>query len=307
MAHNHSHDHSHDHSHQINVSNLNRAFYIGIGLNLAFVIIEAGYGWIYNSLSLLSDAGHNLSDVMSLVLSLIAFKLLKRKPTTTYTYGYRRATILASLANAILLIFAVGFIIYEAIGRFINPQPLEGGIVSIVAFVGIFINGFTAWLFLKDKDKDLNIKGAYLHMVADALVSLAVVIGGVIIIYTDWFWLDSLMSILIAIVILVGTWSLLTQSLKLSLDGVPENVNPKEVKEKILKIDGVLDFQHVHIWALSTTENALTAHVQLSENLTLSEIEKVKGVIKHELEHLHIKHSTIETYFGEKSFENEDY
>lgn len=302
-----AHNHSHDHSHQINVSNLNRAFYIGIGLNLAFVIIEAGYGWIYNSLSLLSDAGHNLSDVMSLVLSLIAFKLLKRKPTTTYTYGYRRATILASLANAILLIFAVGFIIYEAIGRFINPQPLEGGIVSIVAFVGIFINGFTAWLFLKDKDKDLNIKGAYLHMVADALVSLAVVIGGVIIIYTDWFWLDSLMSILIAIVILVGTWSLLTQSLKLSLDGVPENVNPKEVKEKILKIDGVLDFQHIHIWALSTTENALTAHVQLSENLTLSEIEKVKGVIKHELEHLHIKHSTIETYFGEKSFENEDY
>ncbi|MCZ2084107.1 MAG: cation diffusion facilitator family transporter [Flavobacteriales bacterium] len=300
-----AHNHSHDHSHQINVSNLNRAFYIGIGLNLAFVIIEAGYGWMYNSLSLLSDAGHNLSDVMSLVLSLIAFKLLKRKPTSTYTYGYRRATILASLANAILLIFAVGFIIYEAIGRFINPQPLEGGVVSIVAFVGIFINGFTAWLFLKEKDKDLNIKGAYLHMVADALVSLAVVIGGVIIIYTNWFWLDSLMSILIAIVILVGTWSLLTQSLKLSLDGVPENVNPKEVKEKILKINGVEDFQHVHIWALSTTENALTAHVQISEKLTVSEIEKVKEIIKHELEHLQIQHSTIETYFGQKQFEED--
>lgn len=300
-----AHNHSHDHSHQINVSNLNRAFYIGIGLNLGFVIIEAGYGWMYNSLSLLSDAGHNLSDVMSLVLSLIAFKLLKRKPTSTYTYGYRRATILASLANAILLIFAVGFIIYEAIGRFINPQPLEGGVVSIVAFVGIFINGFTAWLFLKEKDKDLNIKGAYLHMAADALVSLAVVIGGVIIIYTNWFWLDSLMSILIAIVILVGTWSLLTQSLKLSLDGVPENVNPKEVKEKILKINGVEDFQHVHIWALSTTENALTAHVQISEKLNVSEIEKVKEIIKHELEHLQIQHSTIETYFGQKQFEED--
>lgn len=300
-----AHNHSHDQSHQINVSNLNRAFYIGIGLNLAFVIIEAGYGWMYNSLSLLSDAGHNLSDVMSLVLSLIAFKLLKRKPTSTYTYGYRRATILASLANAILLIFAVGFIIYEAIGRFINPQPLEGGVVSIVAFVGIFINGFTAWLFLKEKDKDLNIKGAYLHMAADALVSLAVVIGGVIIIYTNWFWLDSLMSILIAIVILVGTWSLLTQSLKLSLDGVPENVNPKEVKEKILKINGVEDFQHVHIWALSTTENALTAHVQISEKLNVSEIEEVKEIIKHELEHLQIQHSTIETYFGQKHFEED--
>ena len=302
-----AHNHSHDHSHQINVSNLNRAFYIGIGLNLAFVIIEAFYGWIYNSLSLLSDAGHNLSDVMSLILSLIAFKLLKRKPTSTYTYGFRRATILASLANAILLIFAVGFIIYEAVGRFLDPQPLEGGVVSVVAFVGIFINGFTAWLFLKDKDKDLNVKGAYLHMVADALVSLAVVIGGVIIIYTNWFWIDSLLSILIAVVILVGTWSLLTQSLKLSLDGVPDNVNPDQVKEEILKINGVEDFQHVHIWHLSTPENALTAHVQISENLTIPEIENVKEKIKHELEHLQIQHSTIETYFGEKIFDKEDY
>lgn len=300
-----AHDHSHDHSHQINVSNLNRAFYIGIGLNLAFVIIEAGYGWFYNSLSLLSDAGHNLSDVMSLILSLIAFKLLKRKPTSTYTYGYRKATILASLTNAILLIFAVGFIIYEAIGRFLEPQPLEGGVVSIVAFVGIFINGFTAYLFLKDKDKDLNVKGAYLHMLADALVSVAVVIAGVIIIYTNWFWVDSLMSIIIALIILVGTWSLLTQSLKLSLDGVPENVNPEEVKEKILKIEGVEDFQHIHIWALSTTENALTAHIQISENLNVSEIEKVKEKVKHELEHLQIKHSTIETYFGQKYFEQD--
>lgn len=302
-----AHDHSHDHSHQINVSNLNRAFYIGIGLNLVFVIIEAGYGWIYNSLSLLSDAGHNFSDVMSLVLSLIAFKLLKRKPTSTYTYGFRKATILSSLTNAILLIFAVGFIIYEAIGRFLNPQPVEGGVVSIVAFVGIFINGFTAWLFLKDKEKDLNVKGAYLHMLADMLVSLAVVIGGIIIIYTDWYWLDALLSIIIGIVILVGTWSLLTQSLKLSLDGVPQNVNPEKVKEEILKINGVVDFQHVHIWALSTTENALTAHVRISENLTISEIENLKDTIKHELEHLQIKHSTIETYFGEKFFDKDDY
>ncbi|QOW09346.1 cation transporter [Kaistella flava (ex Peng et al. 2021)] len=302
-----AHDHSHDHSHQINVSNLNRAFYIAIGLNLVFVIIEAGYGWIYNSLSLLSDAGHNLSDVMSLVLSLIAFKLLKRKPTSTYTYGFRRATILASLTNAILLIFAVGFIIYEAIERFLNPQPVEGGVVSIVAFVGIFVNGITAWLFLKDKEKDLNVKGAYLHMVADMLVSLAVVISGVIIIYTDWFWLDALLSIIIGVVILIGTWSLLTQSLKLSLDGVPENVNPEKVKEEILKINGVVDFQHVHIWALSTTENALTAHVRISESLTITEIEDLKNTIKHKLEHLQIKHSTIETYFGEKSFDKEDY
>lgn len=300
-----AHNHSHDHSHQMNVTNLNRAFYIGIGLNLVFVIVEAGYGWMYNSLSLLSDAGHNLSDVMSLVLSLIAFKLVKRKPTSTYTYGFRRATILASLINAVLLIFAVGFIIYEAVGRFMNPQPLEGGVVSVVAFVGIFVNGITAWLFLKDKEKDLNVKGAYLHMVADALVSLAVVIGGIIIIYTNWFWLDALLSILIGIVILAGTWSLLTQSLKLSLDGVPENINPEKVKEEILKIEGVIDFQHVHIWALSTTENALTAHLQISENLSIPEIENLKATVKHELEHLQIKHSTIETYFGEKHFEED--
>ncbi|MGA9211907.1 cation diffusion facilitator family transporter [Kaistella sp.] len=302
-----AHNHSHDHSYEINVSNLNRAFYIGIGLNLGFVIVEAGYGWIYDSLSLLSDAGHNLSDVMSLALSLIAFKLLKRKPTSTYTYGFRRATILASLVNAILLILAVGFIIYEAFGRFQNPQPLEGGVVSIVAFVGIFVNGITAWLFLKDKEKDLNVKGAYLHMIADALISFAVVIGGIIIIYTHWFWLDALLSILIGIVVLVGTWSLLTQSLKLSLDGVPENINPEKVKEEILKINGVIDFQHVHIWALSTTENALTAHIRISENLSIPEIENLKETIKHELAHLQIKHSTIETYFGEKHFDQETF
>lgn len=301
----HQHPHSHDHSSTIDVGNLNRAFYIGIGLNLAFVLLEALYGWMYSSLSLLSDAGHNLSDVMSLILSLIAFKLLKRKPTSHYTYGFRRATILASLANAVLLIFAVGFIIYEAFGRLLHPQHLEGGVVSAVALVGIFINGFTAWLFLKDKEKDLNVKGAYLHMVADALVSLAVVIGGLIIVYTNWLWLDSLLSILIAIVVLAGTWSLLTQSLKLSLDGVPNNINPQKVKEEILKINGVLDFQHVHIWALSTTENALTAHVRISENLNLSEIEELKETIKHELQHLHIQHSTLETYFEDKQFGEE--
>ncbi len=298
-------EHSHNHSHGINVESLNRAFYMGIGLNLVFVFIEAIYGWMYNSLSLLSDAGHNLSDVASLILSLIAFKLLKRKATEDFTYGYRRATILASLTNAILLIFAVGFIIYEAIGRFFNPQPLEGGVMAIVACVGILVNGFTAYLFLKDKEKDLNVKGAYLHMFADALVSLGVVIGGVIIIFTDWYWLDALLSVIIGIVILAGTWSLLTKSLKLSLDGVPENVDPKKVKEEILKIPGVEDFQHLHIWALSTTENALTAHVRVDENLSLPETEILKNKIKHELEHLFIQHSTLEIYFGEKDFDAE--
>ena len=297
------HSHSHDHSHEINIDSMNKAFYIGIGLNMIFVLVEAGYGWIYNSLSLLSDAGHNLSDVASLILSLIAFKLLKKKADEKYTYGYRRATILASLVNAILLFFAVGFIIYEATQRIFHPQPLEGGVMAIIAFVGIFINGFTAWLFMKDKEKDLNIKGAYLHMFADALVSLGVVIGGVIIIYTHWYWLDAAISIAIGIIILLSTWSLLTKSLKLSLDGVPENVNPQKVKAEILKVSGVKDFQHVHIWALSTTENALTAHVFVENSLELEKMEDLKNNIKHILKHHNIQHSTLEIEFSSKKFE----
>lgn len=299
------HQHSHVHQHTSNLDKLNRAFYIGIGLNLVFVFIETLFGLQYNSLALLSDAGHNISDVASLVLSLIAFKLLKKKATTNFTYGYRRATILASLLNAILLIFAVGFIIYEAIGRFLNPYILDGGIVAIVAFIGIFINGITAWLFMKDQKHDLNVRGAYLHMLADALVSVAVLFGGIIMLFTQWYWIDALLSIIIGIVILIGTWSLLTKSLKLSLDGVPENVNPENIRKEILKFNDVKDFQHIHIWALSTTENAMTAHLQVSEDLNFKEIEILKEKVKHDLEHHNIHHVTIEIYFGSKNFGEE--
>lgn len=299
------HQHHHDHSHQINMEKLNRAFYIGIVLNMAFVIIEAICGWTFDSLALLSDAGHNLSDVASLALSLIAFKLLRRKATSEYTYGFRRATILASLLNAILLIAAVAFIIYEAVGRFLHPQVLDGKMVAVVAVVGIFVNGITAWLFMKDQKVDLNVKGAYLHMVADALVSVGVVLGGILIIFTGWYWIDAVLSIIIGLVILIGTWSLLTQSLHLSLDGVPHNVNPEKVREEVLKIDGVEDFQHVHIWALSTTENALTAHLRVRENTSIPEIEKLKDIVKHELLHLNIHHSTLEVYFHDKDFGEE--
>ncbi len=300
------HHHHHEHNHaELNMEKLNKAFYIGIVLNLAFVIIEGFFGIYSDSLSLLSDAGHNLSDVASLVLSLIAFKLLRKKATKQYTYGFRRATILASLINAIILIMAVAFIIYEAVGRFLHPEPLEGKTVAIVAFIGIFINGITAWLFMKDQKTDLNVKGAYLHMVADALVSVGVVLGGLIIMYTDWYWVDAVLSVIIGIVILIGTWGLLTQSLKLSLDGVPENIDPEKVNSEILKINGVEDFQHVHIWALSTTENALTAHLRVHESLTIPEIEKLKDKVKHELIHLNIQHSTLEVYFGDKDFGDE--
>lgn len=230
----HSHDHSHSHVPQmdLNSKKIRNAFYIGIFLNVVFVVIEAIVGWRQNSLALLSDAGHNLSDVVSLVLSLIAFKLMYSKATQSYTYGYKKVTVLVALFNALLLFAAVGGIIYEAIFRFYNPQPLQGKTMAIVAFVGIIINSLTAYFFMKDKDADLNVKGAYLHMAADALVSLGVVIAGVVIIFTNWFWLDAVMSIVIALVILYGTWSLFTQSLKLALDGVPEGVDFNKPKSR---------------------------------------------------------------------------
>mgnify|MGYP001484268793 CR=1 FL=1 len=302
-----SHDHVHSHSEiKLNSKKLRNAFYIGILLNIVFVVIEAVVGWLQNSLALLSDAGHNLSDVISLVLSLIAFKLMYSKATQSYTYGYKKVTVLVALFNALLLFAAVGGIIYEAIFRFYNPQPLQGKVMAIVAFVGIIINSITAYFFMKDKDADLNVKGAYLHMAADALVSLGVVIAGVVIIFTNWFWLDAAMSIVIALVILYGTWSLFTQSLKLALDGVPEGVDFNKLKEEILGIDGVKDFKHLHIWALSTTENALTAHLQVKKSLSLDEIETLKDKVKHELEHFNVQHVTLEIYFNDREFKEEE-
>lgn len=302
----HDHPHKHGHSHvPANFESLNKRFYIGIGLNFLFVLVEAVFGFLNHSLALLSDAGHNLSDVVSLLLSLAAFKLLKKKPSEQYTYGYRRATILASLTNAVILLLAVGFIIYEAVGRFSHPEPLQGKAVAIVAAVGIIINGLTAWLFMKDQKKDLNVKGAYLHMLADALVSAGVVIGGLIIMRTNWFWLDSVLSVIIGIVILFSTWSLLTQSLKLSMDGVPENISIPKIQQEILKHHAVQEVNHLHIWALSTTENALTAHIRLKADIKISETEAIKSEISHILEHQNIQHCTLETYFGKKIFSQE--
>ena len=306
MSHSHDHGHSKVPALDLNSKKLRNAFYIGIFLNSAFVIIEAGVGWSQNSLALLSDAGHNLSDVVSLILALIAFKLMYSKATQSYTYGYKKVTVLVALLNALILFAAVGGIIFEAVFRFSNPQPLQGKLMAIVAFIGIIINALTAYFFMKDKDKDLNIKGAYLHMAADALVSLGVVIAGVVIIFTNWFWLDSVMSIVIALVILYGTWSLFTQSLKLALDGVPEGVDFNKLKEQILGIEGVKDFKHLHIWALSTTENALTAHLQVDKSLSLDQIENLKDKVKHELEHYNVHHSTLEIYFNDREFKEEE-
>src|SRR5450432_1178182 len=298
-GHSHSHDdHSHaGHSHGkiIELRSVNSAFIIGIILNLAFVVIEAVVGLMIHSLSLLSDAGHNLADVASLGLSLFAFRMMKVKSNTVYTYGYKKTTVLVALLNGGILLVSIGAILYESIHRLILPEPLPGKTISIVAAIGIVINAVTALLFFRDKENDLNIKGAFLHLMSDAVVSAALVVGGVIIIYTKWYWIDPLLGILVAVVIVFSTWSLLRDSLRLSLDAVPQGIDLRAVQSAIEKISGVQDFHHIHIWALSTTENALTGHVVLRREIGMEDQEKIKKEIKHLLQHFNIQHVTLET------------
>jgi cobalt-zinc-cadmium efflux system protein len=297
MAHNHStQNHAgHSHSHAPVITNLNNAFIIGIVLNLAYVIIQIVIGLNINSLSLLSDAGHNFLDVAGLALAMIAFKLSKSKSTEKYTYGYKKSSILISLLNAVILLISIGAIGYEAIFRFQNPQPLPGIVIAIIAAIGIAINGVSAFMFFRDRESDINVKAAFLHLASDALVSLGLVFGGIIIYYTHLYWIDSLLSLVICGVIIVSTWGLLKKSLRLSLDGVPDNVDIQEVKNKVLKMEGVKNFHHLHIWAISTTQNALTGHLVVSNDFSMLEVVNLKRQIKHELEHLNIHHSTLET------------
>jgi cobalt-zinc-cadmium efflux system protein len=293
-THTHSHGHHHGHDHAIDLQDVNRAFIVGIILNFLFVIIETVVGLTVHSLSLLSDAGHNLADVASLAMALIAIRLTKVKANQKYTYGYKKTTILVALLNAAILLVSIGAISYEAVQRIITPQPLPGKTISIVAAIGILINATTALLFFRSKEKDLNVKGAFLHLISDAIVSAGLVIGGIIIYYTGLYRIDSLLSIIIAIVILLSTWHLLKASLRLSLDGVPEGIDLTKVKNNISKINGVRDFHHIHIWAISTTENALTGHIVVAKNVDMESIEKIKHNVKHALEHLNINHATLE-------------
>ena len=252
---------SHNHSHSHSQANYNNAFIIGISLNLVFVGIEATYGIAVNSLALISDAGHNLSDVFTLAFAWGASWLASKSPTLQRTYGFRRATILASLFSAILLFIVLGGIVWEAIGRFRHPVPINTMTVMVVAGIGIVINTVTALLFISGRDKDLNIKGAFLHMAADAVVSLGVVISGFIIMLEGWLWLDPAVSILIVVVIFWGTWGLLRDSLNLSLDAVPAHIDPVEVETYLMSLTQVTNFHDLHIWAMSTTEVALTVHL----------------------------------------------
>lgn len=286
-----SHEHSHQHSHTINAESLNKAFIIGIVLNLAFVVIEFAAGFWFDSLALLSDAGHNLSDVVSLVLALLAFRLAKVKANERYTYGYKKSTILVSLLNAVILLVAVGAIVIESIHKLNNPAVVPGGAIAWVAGVGVLINAFTAFLFMKDKEKDLNVKGAYLHMAADALVSVGVLVAGIVISRTGWYIIDPIIGLIVAVVILISTWNLLHDSLRLTLDGVPTSIDSQKVVEAIRALPGVNDVHHIHIWAISTTENALTAHIVLKQPEGMQE---VKHLIRHRLEDFGIDHATLE-------------
>ena len=289
----HIHSHPH-HSHSISPADATSPFIIGIALNLIFVVIEVVAGIVNNSMSLLTDAGHNLSDVASLGLSLLAFRLAKKNSTNTFTYGYKKTTVLAAFLNAVFLLIAIGILGFESIQRLIHPAPVKGEVIAWVAGAGIIVNAITALLFFKQRKTDLNIKSAYLHMLSDTLVSVGVVAGGILISYTGWNWIDPVVGLIIMIVILAGTWSLLTDSFRLSVDAVPADIDIEEIKKIITSQSNIVEAHHIHIWALSTTENALTAHVSLSENIDFNEKMKLIQNLKHTLMHHNIHHSTIE-------------
>ncbi len=282
-----------EHHHHITVTDkYNKAFAFGIILNILYIIIEFIYGLILNSLALIADAGHNLSDVLGLVLAWVASYLVKKTPTQKYTYGLKKSSILAAFMNALILLVAVGAIMWEAIGRFGNPQRIEGEVVMIVAGIGVIINSITALLFFSGRKQDLNIKGAFLHMAADAAISLGVVIVGLILTYTDYYWLDPVVSIIIGIIIFWGTWDLLKDSVNLALDAIPKDIDREAIEKYLLSLDGVENFHDLHIWAMSTTENALTVHLTVSDNGIHDElIKKISKKLEHDF---NIHHVTIQ-------------
>lgn len=286
-----SHDHSHQHFPQN--GNYDHKFKIGIVLNLLFVFVEFIFGILYDSLALIADAGHNFSDVIGLVIALGASYLVRRKPTENFTYGFKKSSIIGAQLNSLILLVAVGIIIWEAVDRITSPPPVEGGILIIVAGFGVVINGITTYLFIGGKDSDLNIKGAYLHMLADTLISLGVVISGLIIVLTGANWIDPIISILISIIIFWSTWKLLQDATKLSLDAVPDCIDIEKVKAYLSSNSDINNFHDLHVWALSTTETALTVHLIIDQKMNRDSL--IKN-INHELEHnFGISHSTIQT------------
>ena len=267
-------------------------YLVSISLNLLFVMVEAGVGLWQGSLGLLSDAGHNLGDVFSLILALVAFKLAMTHGTNKYTYGYRKGSVLISLLNAIILLVAGGAILVESIHKFANPEPVDGAAIAWTAGIGIIINGVTAYLLMRHQKNDINTRGAFLHMAADTLVSVGVVISGIVISLTGWYYIDPIIGIVIAIVILVGTWDLLSESLRMSMDAVPESIDSEAVIKALSETPGAAGVHHVHIWPISTTQTALTAHIEVTSG---SEPEEVVAQAKKRLKDFGIGHATLET------------
>lgn len=260
-AHSHEHDDHNGRGHSHLPKDFNRAFAIGVSLNIVFVIIEVVFGWFSNSLALIADAGHNLGDVLGLLLAWGASRLALHRPSSKFTYGLRSTSILAALFNSVLLMLAVGGILWEAAERLRDPSTIHAPTVMWVAGIGIVINGLTAWMFVSGSKDDLNIRGAFTHMAADALVSLGVVISAAILMATGWGWIDPLVSILVSLVIVLGTWTLLRDSLNLALDAVPDGIETDRIAGYLKSLDGVSEIHDLHIWGMSTTENAMTAHL----------------------------------------------
>lgn len=291
-AHSHSGEHSHGHGRSHAAADFGSAFAIGVVLNSAFVVVEAIFGFLSGSMALIADAGHNLSDVLSLLLAWGASVLAKRAPIAGFTYGFKNSTILAALANAMLLLIAIGMILTETLERFTNPQPVEAGTVMLVAGIGIAINTATALLFLRGRKHDINIRGAFLHMAADALVSVGVVVAGMLIMLTGKLWIDPVTSLVIVAVIAWGTWGLLRESVKMSLLAVPNGVSEAGVRSYLNGLDGVSAVHDLHIWPMSTSETALTVHLVMPAG---HPGDGFLHAITHDLELIHgIGHVTVQ-------------
>jgi cobalt-zinc-cadmium efflux system protein len=294
-AHGHDgHDHGHDHGggHVHAPANFGKAFAIGIALNAGFVLLEVVYGVLGNSVALIADAAHNLGDVLGLVVAWIASVLVRRAPSPRYTYGLRGSSILAALFNAVFLLLTIGGISWEAIQRLGRPEPVSGGIVMIVAMIGIVVNGVSAWLFASGRKDDLNLRGAFLHMASDALVSAGVVAAGLVILLTGWLWLDPLVSLAINAVIVWGTWGLLRDSVGMSMAAVPARIDPGQLRGFLESREGVASLHDLHVWPISTTETALTCHLVMPAG-------HPGDAFIHELceelaEHFRIHHATVQ-------------
>lgn len=291
-GHHHDHDHAHGHGHSHAPASFGRAFAVGIALNLAFVVVEAVYGVIAGSMALVADAGHNLSDVLGLVIAWIASVLAARPPSARFTYGLKSSSILAALGNAAFLLVALGAILVETIRRLVDPEPVAGGPVMIVAAIGIVINTATALMFMRGRKHDINIRGAYLHMAADAGVSAGVVVAGLLITLTGAQWIDPVTSLAIVAIIAIGTWSLLKDSLRMSMHAVPPGIDEQQVRRFLTGLSGVEAVHDLHIWPMSTTETALTAHIVMPGGYPG---DGFLHHIAHELEHdFGIGHATVQ-------------